>query len=308
MKKMKTMTEGVIWKEILFFAIPLILGNLFQQLYNTVDSIIVGNYVGSNALAAVGYSGAIINLLIGFCIGASTGAGVVISQFYGAKNTEGVRKAVHTTMAIALVAGVLLGFVYDITKDPIAAQNEKAKQEAYKEVMADADSFEALSGDAYSEANITATFAAALQADAENYTADEITEVVAGVKDGKVIGLVVTVVAGDGYGGDIKFSVGVGADGTYLGTSILSISETAGLGMRVKTSPDFLAQFKSANTDKFVLVKDGSGAAAGDEKIDAISGSTVTSKAVLRGVNSALIAYKEIYAAKAVTVGGVSVE
>ena len=207
--------------------------------------------------------------------------------------------------AITLVAGVLLGFVYDITKDPIAAQNEKAKQEAYKEVMADADSFEALSGDAYSEANITATFAAALQADAENYTADEITEVVAGVKDGKVIGLVVTVVAGDGYGGDIKFSVGVGADGTYLGTSILSISETAGLGMRVKTSPDFLAQFKSANTDKFVLVKD---AAAGDEKIDAISGSTVTSKAVLRGVNSALIAYKEIYAAKAVTVGGVSVE
>lgn len=174
--------------------------------------------------------------------------------------------------------------------------------------MADADSFEALSGDAYSEANITATFASALQADAENYTADEITEVVAGVKDGKVIGLVVTVVAGDGYGGDIKFSVGVGADGTYLGTSILSISETAGLGMRVKTSPDFLAQFKSANTDKFVLVKDGSGAAAGDEKIDAISGSTVTSKAVLRGVNSALIAYKEIYAAKAVTVGGVSVE
>ena len=149
--------------------------------------------------------------------------------------------------AITLVAGVLLGFVYDITKDPIAAQNEKAKQEAYKEVMADADSFEALSGDAYSEANITATFAAALQADAENYTADEITEVVAGVKDGKVIGLVVTVVAGDGYGGDIKFSVGVGADGTYLGTSILSISETAGLGMRVKTSPDFLAQFKSAN-------------------------------------------------------------
>ena len=116
--------------------------------------------------------------------------------------------------AITLVAGVLLGFVYDITKDPIAAQNEKAKQEAYKEVMADADSFEALSGDAYSEANITATFAAALQADAENYTADEITEVVAGVKDGKVIGLVVTVVAGDGYGGDIKFSVGVGADGT----------------------------------------------------------------------------------------------
>ncbi len=82
-----------------------------------MDLIIVGNYVGSNALAAVGSSGAIINLLIGFCIGASTGAGVVISQFYGAKNTEGVRKAVHTTMAIVLVAGVLLT-VIGITVTP----------------------------------------------------------------------------------------------------------------------------------------------------------------------------------------------
>ena len=76
------MTEGAIWKEILFFSIPLILGNLFQQLYNTVDSIIVGNWIGSEALAAVGSSGAIINLLLGFCIGASAGAGVVVSQFF----------------------------------------------------------------------------------------------------------------------------------------------------------------------------------------------------------------------------------
>ena len=76
-------------EEILFFAIPLILGNLFQQLYNTVDSIIVGNYVGSNALAAVGSSGAIINLLIGFCIGASTGAGVIIRSFMGRKMRKG---------------------------------------------------------------------------------------------------------------------------------------------------------------------------------------------------------------------------
>lgn len=210
--------------------------------------------------------------------------------------------------AITLVAGVLLGGVYEITKDPIAAQNEKAKQEAYKEVMADADSFEALSGDAYSEANITATFAEALKSDAESYEADEITEVVAGIKDGKVIGLVVTVVAGDGYAGDIKFSVGVSSEGEYLGTSILSIGETAGLGMRVKTDPSFLGQFKNAVTDKFVLVKDGSGTAAGDEKIDAISGSTVTSKAVLRGINAALVAYGEVYTANVTTVGGVTIE
>lgn len=92
-KKSTVMTEGAIWKEILFFSIPLILGNLFQQLYNTVDSIIVGNWIGSEALAAVGSSGAIINLLLGFCIGASAGAGVVVSQFFGAGNREGVMES-----------------------------------------------------------------------------------------------------------------------------------------------------------------------------------------------------------------------
>lgn len=105
MREQKTMTEGSIWKNILFFSIPLILGNLFQQLYNTVDSIIVGNYIGSEALAAVGGSGSIINLLVGFCIGASAGAGVVISQFFGAGNKDGVKEAVHTTVAIAIAAG-----------------------------------------------------------------------------------------------------------------------------------------------------------------------------------------------------------
>lgn len=115
MKKSTVMTEGSIWKKILFFSIPLILGNLFQQLYNTVDSIIVGNYIGSEALAAVGSSGSLINLLIGFCIGASAGAGVVIAQFYGARDREGVRKAVHTTIAIAIAAGAILSVVGVVT-------------------------------------------------------------------------------------------------------------------------------------------------------------------------------------------------
>ena len=83
-KKTNLMTEGVIWKQLLLFSIPLLVGNLFQQLYNTVDSIIVGNYVGSQALAAVGASTPIINLLVGFFMGIATGAGIIISQFYGA--------------------------------------------------------------------------------------------------------------------------------------------------------------------------------------------------------------------------------
>lgn len=105
------MTSGTIWKEILLFSIPLILGNLFQQLYNIVDSVIVGNIVGSGALAAVGASGAIIQLLIGFCIGASAGAGVITSQSYGAQNQEGVFKAVHTTLAISICAGIILSII-----------------------------------------------------------------------------------------------------------------------------------------------------------------------------------------------------
>lgn len=102
------MTEGNIWKKILFFSIPMILGNLLQQMYNTVDSIIVGNYVGSNALAAVGSSTSIINLLIAFSMGASAGAGVVVSQFTGAGNKKGVRLSVHTAVAISIVLGIIL--------------------------------------------------------------------------------------------------------------------------------------------------------------------------------------------------------
>ncbi len=131
MKLQKTMTEGPIWKNILFFSIPLILGNLFQQLYNTVDSIIVGNYIGSEALAAVGSSGAIINLLVGFCIGASAGAGVVISQFFGAGDREGVRKAVHTTVAIAVCAGAVVS-VAGILLSPAILRAMGTPQEVFE--------------------------------------------------------------------------------------------------------------------------------------------------------------------------------
>ncbi len=100
--------EGSIWKGIVSFAIPLFLGNLFQQLYNTVDSLIVGNFLGSDALAAVSSSGSLIFLMVGFFNGIAMGAGVVISKYYGAQDYENLKKAVHTDVAFGLAAGLLL--------------------------------------------------------------------------------------------------------------------------------------------------------------------------------------------------------
>ena len=107
-------TEGVIWKQLLLFFFPILFGTFFQQLYNTVDAIIVGRYLGKEALAAVGGgTGTIINLLVGFFTGLSTGATVIISQFYGAKREKEVSLGVHTAFALSLVGGIvitILGF------------------------------------------------------------------------------------------------------------------------------------------------------------------------------------------------------
>lgn len=102
------LTEGCIWKQLVAFAFPLFVGNLFQQLYNTADSLIVGNFLGSNALAAVSSSGNLIFLMVGFFQGISVGAGVVIARYYGAKDYREVKKAVHTTVAFGLAAGIFL--------------------------------------------------------------------------------------------------------------------------------------------------------------------------------------------------------
>lgn len=101
------LTQGVIWKQIIRFAIPLLIGNIFQILYNTVDTLIVGNFVNRQALGAVGMMGAPINALVSFFIGIANGATVVISNFYGAKDEGGVSKAVQTTIALALMASVV---------------------------------------------------------------------------------------------------------------------------------------------------------------------------------------------------------
>lgn len=100
-------TEGVIWKQLLNFFFPILLGAFFQQMYNTVDTIIVGRFVGTQALAAVGSTSSLVNLINGFFIGLSTGASVVVSQFYGAGDRSGVKRSMGTNAALALILGVL---------------------------------------------------------------------------------------------------------------------------------------------------------------------------------------------------------
>ena len=109
-KKMSvtSITEGVIWKQLLMFFFPILLGTFFQQMYNTIDTIIVGRFVGTNALAAVGASGALTGVLVGFFTGMASGATVVVSQRCGAGDGEGVSKAVHTGIGLAIVSGIMI--------------------------------------------------------------------------------------------------------------------------------------------------------------------------------------------------------
>ena len=108
MKKQPSMLEGPIWKGLIAFAIPIFLGNLFQQLYNTADTLIVGNFIGKEALAAVSSSGNLINLMIGFMQGIALGGGVLIAKYFGAKDHENLHLAIHTGIAFGFAGGLLL--------------------------------------------------------------------------------------------------------------------------------------------------------------------------------------------------------
>lgn len=111
-KKRNGITEGVIWKQILIFFFPILIGTFFQQLYNTVDAVVVGRFAGKEALSSVGGSSSqIINLVVGFFTGLSAGGTVIISQYYGAKNQERLHQALHTAYAFSLVFGVLAGII-----------------------------------------------------------------------------------------------------------------------------------------------------------------------------------------------------
>lgn len=105
-------TEGVIWKQLLLFFFPILLGTLFQQLYNTADAIVVGRFVGKEALAAVGgSSGQIVGLVVGFFVGLSSGATVIIARFYGARNKRDLNRALHTAAALAIVGSIIISIL-----------------------------------------------------------------------------------------------------------------------------------------------------------------------------------------------------
>ena len=115
----KDMTLGRPWKRILEFSVPMLLGNIAQQLYNTADSVIVGHYVGDNALAAVGSASPILNLLLALFVGIATGAGIVVSQSFGARDRDGLSKAIGNCISLTFIATVFIMIVGPIITRPL---------------------------------------------------------------------------------------------------------------------------------------------------------------------------------------------
>lgn len=180
--------------------------------------------------------------------------------------------------AITLVSGMALGAVYEITKEPIAQAEDAAKKEAWQAVFPEAalDDFQPQDVDTDIADQVISDLGIKGSIDEVCTVGDE--------------GYVVTATDGEGYGGDIQITVGITADGTVNGVSILSISETAGLGMKA-TDPSFYGQYEGVQTEKFAVAKDG----GEGEPIDAISGATITTRAVTGAVNAALGYYQNAF-------------
>ena len=178
---------------------------------------------------------------------------------------------------ITVIAGLILGFIFQLTKGPIAAEEQAQKMEACKNVFADAATFETKDG--FSEED------AATQIAAGGFKSQDVNEVMT-AKDasGSTIGYVVTVTSHEGYAGDIKFSMGIKSDGTLNGISLLSIAETAGLGM--KADDVLVPQFKNKKVEKFSYIKNSE--TTSDDQIQAISGATITTNAMTNAVNAGM--------------------
>lgn len=183
---------------------------------------------------------------------------------------------------ITLIAGFGLGAVYQITAEPIEKANYNIQQEAYKTVFPDAAKFVDMDG-------FDSDAATKIVSDA-GYPDTVEGCVLAEDNSGNTLGYVITVTDPNSYGGNVTFSLGITEDGTLNGYSITSINDTPGLGMKAKEA-SFSDQFKDKQVDSFTVTKTG---ASSDSEIDAISGATITSKAVTSGVNAGLAYYKEL--------------
>jgi electron transport complex protein RnfG len=187
---------------------------------------------------------------------------------------------------ITVVAGCLLGLVQMITAKPIAAQEEKTKQEAYKQVFSDATSFVAVDG-----VNPAEDAANALKQDGLDEK-NEIVEILAatGSDTSDVLGYVMTITNHEAYDGELTFTMGIKTDGTVTGIAFTSLTETAGLGMKAKEDA-FKNQFQDKQVDAFAYTKSG---AQADNEIDALSGATITTNAVTNGVNAGISYYRYV--------------
>lgn len=188
-----------------------------------------------------------------------------------------VIKSAFVLFTITLIAGFLMGWVHEITKEPIAAAKESRRQEAYKSVFPEASS--------YTEAeNFDADEASSVLSEA-GYEKDTINGAAKAVSDdGSLMGYIISVISSEGYGGNIEFQIGVKMDGSITGIVILNISETAGLGMNAEKQ-EFRSQYVGKNVTEFSVTKIG---ATDDSEINAISGATITSRAMTNGVNAGL--------------------
>ena len=189
--------------------------------------------------------------------------------------------AVITLTLITVIAGLGLGYVYELTKEPIAQKNLEAKMNAYKAVFPSAADFK--------EDGAVSTDAATEVLTGEGLNDETIDECLLAVDgSGNPLGHVMTVTTAQGYGGDITISMGISNDGTLNGVEILEIGETAGLGMKADT-PEFKGRFKDKKVSRFNYTKTG---ASAEYEIDALSGATITTNAMVSAVNAGL-AYAE---------------
>lgn len=190
---------------------------------------------------------------------------------------KGIITAVAAIFIITVVMGAALGVVYNVTKEPIIKANEQAKQDAYEKVYPGATEISTVEEEPLYDA-VNAVL------DSYGFTSSRIDEISVAAREGEVPGFIILVTNSDGYGGDIQMAVGISGDGVIQGIAFLSINETAGLGMEAQ-SDEFLNQFIGKDVNKFTYTK--TGAVSGSE-IDAISGATITTSAVVDGINAAI--------------------